>query len=84
MNIDDIDEDIDLDLYVNLDSPDVEHINIYNSQTEEQERCIKITSLDFNGEPVHCIYNLQSLRYLLDSLSYSEQSISEVFADGGD
>lgn len=68
----------EFDLYINLDSPDIEHFIHTDADTLESERCIKVTTMDHTGEPVHSLFNLESLGYLLDSLLYCKKSLTQT------
>ena len=71
-------EEEDFDPYINLDSPDIEHFIFNNPDTQEPERCVKVTTLDYNGDPAHSIYNLESLEYLLSALLDCKTSLIQT------
>ena len=81
LDLEDLEDDFDI--YINSDSPDTEHFIYLDPDTSESERCVKLTTLDYTGDPVHCVYNLESLEYLISSLVYCKTSLLQtIHLDG--
>lgn len=69
-------EVLDLECYINNDSPDIEHFLTENENDGVVYRAIVLTVLDVRGEPSHSAYDLESLNELISGLTDAKESLT--------